>query len=168
MNIADEQKITDDAQVKGQQSCSSPYWVWGVLLAVVLLTAAIRIRLLQVPLERDEGEYAYGGQLILQGLPSDAPLYNIKPAIYIAYALIQAVFGQTHSGIHIGLLVINAATVFLLFFLAKRLFDPLTAVAAAAAFAILSIGQQVLGFSANREHFVILPALGGILLVLRH
>ncbi|MHC4423674.1 MAG: glycosyltransferase family 39 protein, partial [Planctomycetota bacterium] len=100
-------------------------------------------------------------------LPSDAPLYNIKPGIYIAYALIQAVFGQTHRGIHIGLLVINAATIFLLFFLAKRLFDPLTAVAAAAAFAILSIGQHVLGFSANREHFVILPALGGILLVLR-
>jgi MFS family permease len=143
------------------------YWVWGVLLAVMLLTAAIRIRLRAVPLERDEGEYAYGGQLILQGLPDDAPLYNIKPAIYITYALIQAVFGQTHSGIHLGLLVVNAATVFVLFFLAKRLFDPATAVAVAAAFAVLSVGRSVQGFSANREHFVILPALAGILLVLR-
>jgi hypothetical protein len=156
----------DRAEVKPQQPFNL-YWVWGVLLAVVLLTAAIRIRLLDVPLERDEGEYAYGGQLILQGLPSDAPLYNIKPGMYIAYALIQSVFGQTHIGIHLGLLVINVATIFLLFFLTKRLFDPVTAVTAAAAFAILSLGRWVLGFSANREHFVILPALGGILLVLR-
>ncbi|MHC4424424.1 MAG: hypothetical protein ACYSWR_07145, partial [Planctomycetota bacterium] len=98
------ENIIDKSEAKGQQSCNR-YWVWCVLLAVVLLTAAIRIRLREVPLERDEGEYAYGGQLILQGLPSDAPLYNIKPGIYIAYALIQAVFGQTHRGIHIGLLV---------------------------------------------------------------
>ncbi|MHC4258827.1 MAG: glycosyltransferase family 39 protein, partial [Planctomycetota bacterium] len=142
------------------------YWVWGVLLAVMLLTAAIRIRLRAVPLERDEGEYAYGGQLILQGLPDDAPLYNIKPAIYITYALIQAVFGQTRSGIHLGLLVINVATILVLFLLTKRLFDPATAVVAAAAFAVLSVGKSVLGFSANREHFVILPALAGILLLL--
>jgi 4-amino-4-deoxy-L-arabinose transferase-like glycosyltransferase len=138
-----------------------------VLLLVVLLTSVIRIRLLDIPLERDEGEYAYGGQLILQGLPSDAPLYNIKPGIYSAYALIQSVFGQTHSGIHLGLLVINVATILVLLLLTKRLFDPTTAVAAAAAFAILSVGKSVLGFSANREHFVILPALAGILLVLR-
>jgi hypothetical protein len=158
--------IKDRSKTEGQQSYNR-YLVWGVLLAVLLLTAAIRIRLLEIPLERDEGEYAYGGRLILQGLPSDAPLYNIKPGIYTAYALILAVFGQTHTGIHLGLLVINAATVFVLFFLAKRLFDPVTALAAAAAFAILSLGQRVLGFTANREHFVILPALGGILLVLR-
>ena len=33
------------------------------------LVVAIRIRLLGIPLERDEGEYAYAGQLILQGVP---------------------------------------------------------------------------------------------------
>jgi len=32
---------------------------WFILLAVLALVAAIRIRLLQFPLERDEGEYAY-------------------------------------------------------------------------------------------------------------
>ena len=160
-----DETTIDRTEANGRQS-SNRYWVWGVLLAVILLTAAVRIRLLEIPLERDEGEYAYGGQLILQGLPSDTPLYNIKPAIYIAYAIIQAVFGQTHSGIHLGLLVINATTILVLFFLTKRLFDPATAVAAAAAFAILSVGKPVLGFSANREHFVILPALAGILLLL--
>ena len=42
---------------------------WWVLAAIILgLTIAIRIRLLGIPLERDEGEYAYSGQLMLQGI----------------------------------------------------------------------------------------------------
>jgi len=144
------------------------YGLWAALLAVILLTAVIRFRLLEVPLERDEGEYAYAGQLILQGIPPYAQVYNMKmPGIYAAYALILAVFGQTHSGIHMGLLVINAATVLLMFLLVKRLFGPLAGVTAAATFALLSLGQSVQGIFANAEHFVILPALGGILLVLR-
>jgi hypothetical protein len=55
----------------------------------------------------------------------------------------------------------------LLFFLAKKLFDPLVGVAAAAAFALLSLGRPVQGIFANAEHFVILFALAGILLLLR-
>lgn len=143
------------------------YWVWIALLAVILFTAAIRLRLLAVPLERDEGEYAYAGQLILQGVPPYAQVYNMKmPGIYAAYALILAVFGQTHTGIHLGLLVINTATILLLFLLAKRLLNPFVAVAAAGAFALLSLGQSVQGLFANAEHFVILPAIAAILLLL--
>lgn len=144
------------------------HWVWVALLAVILFTGAIRLRLLAVPLERDEGEYAYAGQLILQGVPPYAQVYNMKmPGIYAAYAFILAVFGQTHTGVHLGLLVINTATILLLFFLAKKLFDPLVGVAAAAAFALLSLGRPVQGIFANAEHFVILFALAGILLLLR-
>jgi hypothetical protein len=144
------------------------YWVWAALLTIILSTAAIRVRLLEVPLERDEGEYAYAGQLILQGVPPYAQVYNMKmPGIYAVYALILSVFGQTPTGIHLGLLVINAATVFLLFLLVKELFDQVTGVVAATAFALLSLGQSVQGIFANAEHFVILPALGGILLLLR-
>jgi hypothetical protein len=39
------------------------YLVWLVLLTVLLFSVFIRYKLLDVPLERDEGEYAYGGQL---------------------------------------------------------------------------------------------------------
>ena len=41
-------------------------WPWLGLLLVLLIVGFIRIRLLATPLERDEGEYAYAGQLILQ------------------------------------------------------------------------------------------------------
>ena len=140
--------------------------MWVTLLAVIMLTSAVRIQLRDVPLERDEGEYVYAGQLILQDIPPYSQVYNMKmPGIYAAYALILAVFGQTCSGIHLGLLVINAVTVLLLFILVKKFLDPLAALVAAAAFALLSLGQMVLGFTANSEHFVIFFAVGGILLL---
>jgi len=37
---------------------------WAVLLLAVGLAAAVRVRLIGVPLERDEGEFAYAGQLL--------------------------------------------------------------------------------------------------------
>lgn len=140
--------------------------MWVMLLAVVILTSAVRVRLRDVPLERDEGEYAYAGQLILQGVPPYSQVYNMKmPGIYAAYALILAVFGQTISGIHLGLAVVNAATILLMFILARKFLDPPAALVAAAVFAILSLGLRVFGFTANSEHFVIFFAVGGILLL---
>jgi len=143
-------------------------WALACLLAILLLTAAIRARLLAVPLERDEGEYAYAGQLILQGVPPYRYVYNMKmPGIYAGYALLEAAFGETHQGIHLGLLVVNAGTILLVFLLANRLCGRVAGVAAAAAFALLSMGQPVQGIFANAEHFVLPPALGGILLLMR-
>ncbi len=143
-------------------------WVLACLLTILLLTAAVRIRLVDVPLERDEGEYAYAGQLILQGVPPYRHVYNMKmPGIYAGYALIEAAFGETHQGIHLGLLVVNAVTILLVFLLANRLHGRVAGVAAATTFALLSLGQPVQGIFANAEHFVLPPALGGILLLMR-
>ncbi len=159
---------TDDSTEQTQSQMLRRHLAWIGLCVVLILAAAVRVRLLDVPLERDEGEYAYAGQLILQGVPPYKLLYNMKlPGIYAAYALILAVFGQTHRGIHLGLLMVNSATIVIVFLLGKRLFGGLGGLASALAFAILSIGPAVQGFSANAEHFVILPAVGGILLLLR-
>jgi 4-amino-4-deoxy-L-arabinose transferase-like glycosyltransferase len=128
----------------------------------------IRIRLLSIPLERDEGEFAYMGQLILQGIPPYLISYNMKlPGIYAAYALIMFVFGQSVGGIHLGFLVINVATIILVFLLGKRLYDSYTGIIASASFAILSVSPCLLGTSAHGTHFVLLPALGGIIIMLK-
>ncbi|MBT7084621.1 MAG: hypothetical protein HN931_00405 [Desulfobacterales bacterium] len=142
--------------------------VWWVLLLIVLLAAGIRWRLLEIPLERDEGEYAYAGQLILQGIPPYEQMYSMKlPGIYAAYACILAIFGQTHIAIHLCLLFINAATIVLIFFVARHVGDSVTGLASAACFALLSVSQSVQGVFANAEHFVILPAVGGVFLLLK-
>ncbi|HEY8154897.1 MAG TPA: glycosyltransferase family 39 protein [Myxococcota bacterium] len=141
---------------------------WITLGLILICAAGLRLRLLGVPLERDEGEYAYAGQLLLEGLPPYQLAYNLKmPGSYAAYAGLMAVFGQTHTGIHLGLLFVNAASILLVFLLARRLFDARVGVLAAAAFAVLSISRGVLGFTANAEQLVLPPALAGMLALLR-
>jgi hypothetical protein len=141
---------------------------WILTVAIMILTVAIRLRLLEIPLERDEGEYAYAGQLMLQGIPPYKLAYNMKwPGTYAAYALIMWVFGQSAAAIHLGLLLINLASVALLFFLGRRLWNPIAGLAAAGCYAVLSVSPSVLGFAAHATHFVVLPVLGGLLLLLR-
>src|SRR5712691_6399903 len=140
---------------------------WSILaVAVFGVALAVRIRLLSIPLERDEGEYAYAGQLMLQGISPYKLAYNMKfPGTYAAYALIMSIFGQTISGIHIGLLLVNAATVGLIFLLGRRLVNSMAGITAAASYAVLSVSPSVLGFAAHATHFVMLPVLGGTLLL---
>jgi hypothetical protein len=146
----------------------SPFVVGGSLVFIILFVAFIRFRLLDFPLERDEGEYAYSGQLLLKGIPPYAKAYNMKlPGVYAAYALIMAVFGQTPAGIHLGLLIVNTATTVVEFIFARRLFGMFGGLIAAGTFAILSVSQPVLGTAAHATHFVILPAIGGIVLLVK-
>src|ERR1700731_1392243 len=92
------------------------YVAYALITLVLVLNCAVRFHLRNIPLERDEGEYAYAGQLMLQGIPPYKLAYNMKlPGTYTAYALILAVFGQTPAGVHLGVLVVNAMTVFLVF-----------------------------------------------------
>ncbi len=141
-----------------------PRWAACVALLCVLIGAAgIRARLLETPFERDEGEYAYAGQLLLEGVPPYTQAYTMKlPGIYLAYAVLLAVFGQTHGGVHLGLLIVNSITIVLLFLLAREWIGSLGAVVAAAVFALLSVGQPVQGIFANAEHFVLPFALLGL------
>ena len=141
---------------------------WVVVLLALLFAGLVRARLLSVPFERDEGEYAYAGQLILQGIPPYRMVYNMKlPGTYAAYAIVMALFGQTVRGVHLGLLVVNAAAIVLVFLLGRRLFGSFAGAVAAAGYALLSLSQTVLGVFAHATHFVILPALAGLLLLLR-
>src|ERR1700688_1285703 len=98
------------------------HWTWWFMVVVLVIVAVARLRLLDFPLERDEGEYAYAGQLILQGVPPYQECYNMKwPGTYVAYAAIMALFGQTPAGIHLGLLFVSLATAWLVFWIGWRI-----------------------------------------------
>ena len=138
------------------------------LLLILAFVAVVRIRLLSLPLERDEGEYAYAGQLMLEGVPPYQLIYNMKmPGIYAAYALIMAVFGQSASGIHLGFMLVNFGAIVMIYFVGRRFLGRAGAVAASAAYALLSTDPRVQGFNAHATHFVVLAALGGTLVLLR-
>ncbi len=138
-----------------------------VLVLLLVLFGSIRYRLREMPLERDEGEYAYSGQLLLQGVPPYQLAYNMKlPGIYAVYAGILTVFGETPAGIHLGLLAVNAVTALLIYWLVTLLFGRLAGLVAAATWLLLSTSASVLGFEAHATNFVALPAILGIILLL--
>jgi len=137
-----------------------------VLLLVIVVFGLIRYRQRNTPLERDEGEYAYSGQLLLQGIPPYKLACNMKlPGIYTAYAVILEVFGDTPAGIRMGLILVNSVTVLLLYFLAAAVFGRLAAVVTACSWGLLSASSGVMGFEAHATNFVVPPAMLGILLL---
>jgi hypothetical protein len=154
-----------------EQSCFNKrrsYWPALWLLLILALVAVVRIRLLSLPLERDEGEYAYAGQLMLEGVPPYQLVYNMKmPGIYAAYALIMAAFGQSAAGIHLGFMLVNFGAILLMYFVGRRFLGRAGAVAASAAYALMSIDPHVQGLNAHATHFVVLAALAATLMLLR-
>src|SRR3989442_13939866 len=103
------------------------YVCYAALLLVLLLFAFLRFRFRDMPLERDEGEYAYMGQLMLHGVPPYQTAANMKlPGTNAVYATIMALFGETTAGIHIGMILVTTLAGILVFLLGKYLYGPLT------------------------------------------
>ncbi len=150
------------------RSAVSKIWIAAALIIILGVVTAIRIRLLNFPLERDEGEFAYAGQLLLQGISPYKAAYTVTlklPGTFVGYALIMAIFGQTTTAIHAGVILINLASAALVFLLARRIFGNAAAVVATGTYALLSIIPVTLGLAAHATHFVMLFALAGTVLL---
>jgi hypothetical protein len=141
-------------------------FVW--LLLVLAVVTFIRIRLINMPLERDEGDFAYGGQLMLQGVSiyREACTDGLKlPGTCAAYALAMALFGQTTVAIHGVVILVTLATAALVFLLTRRICGDGAGTVAAGAYAMLSISPPSSGLAAHATHFVMLPVMAGIFLL---
>ncbi len=143
------------------------YFCYAALVVVVVVFSLIRIHLKTTPLERDEGEYAYAGQLMLQGIPPYQLAYNMKlPGTYAAYAVLMAAFGQTTEGIRIGMLVVLLCNTLLIFLLTRRLFGLLAATVAVGTYTVLANRLATMALDGHATHFIVLTALAGIFLLL--
>jgi len=146
-------------------SQTAAYIVLGLTLLFVLF---VRINLLDIPIERDEGGFAYIGKMMFEGKLLYTDLHDIKlPGLYITYGLIVKLFGFTPTGVHLGLLLFNVATILLLFFFIREIFDHLTAAITAATFAILSLSPNVLGFAGHATQLLLLPGFAGMWLLIK-
>ena len=138
----------------------------AVLGAAVVAVMIVRLHAAPVPLERDEGEYAFMGQLILDGVPPYSEAANMKlPGIYYAYSAILTLFGQTATGVHMGLMAVNLISTIILFLIARRLFGAAGGCMAGVAFVVTSADTSVLGLFAHATQFVVMFALAGIWLL---
>lgn len=158
-----------DVAVSAMISRGVAYRYGSFLIALLLIFASLycRVRLLEIPLERDEGGFAYMGQQLLNGIsPYHSGNMKILPGIHLAYAGSMLLFGETPAGIHAGLLTVNALTILLVFLVARRMIAVEGAVVAAGIYAILSVSQSLIGVFAHATHFVNLFVLAGLLALL--
>lgn len=147
---------------------SSRRWFLVLLLLLVLaFNFAVRWRLRDMPLERDEGEYAYAGQLILQGVLPYKIAFNMKfPGTYFMYALLMAIFGQSADGIHVGILLVTSLTALLLYFVGRELLSETGALIATAIYVCLAALPRAAGLAGHATHFVSLFVCTGIAAIL--
>lgn len=141
------------------------YILLGIAIVFVFIA---RMHLFSFPFERDEGEYALMGKLILDGHPPYTIAYNMKfPGTYYMYALIMGIFGESISGVHLGLTLIELASMVLMFYIARDFVSKIGAIIAAITFGILGTSWTLLGQAAHATHFVTFFALLGIVSILR-
>ncbi len=151
-----------------KRNLSSKYLPWIAVGIILAATIVLRLAMLQIPLERDEGEYAYMGQLLLQGIPPYLMAYSMKlPGVLAVYAIIMGIFGQSIGAIHMGLLIFNGIAIVLVFLLTRYFSDEIAGVVAALVYALLSVSPSVLGTAAHATQFLVPFALAGLLLLLK-
>jgi hypothetical protein len=128
-----------------------------ILLAagLVLIVAAVRAPLLPIPLERDEGEYAYiAWRLGYNELPYRDWVDQKPPAVFYVYRLALSLPFESVRAIHFVGLMFAAASTCGLFFLGLRFMGSFWAWLGAALFALLSADPLVQGTAANTELFM--------------
>src|SRR5579864_6991364 len=102
---------------------SARTWTWtsAGLALVFSLALLLRWPIAAIPLERDEGEYAYIAQRWLLGeVPYRASFDQKPPAVFAAYAVILRWLGSSPSAIHWGVQIYCLGTLSLIFFLGRR------------------------------------------------
>jgi len=145
----------------------SRYWDTLSLFVILLIITKLRFPFLEIPLERDEGAYAYMAQLLLEGVPPYTQAYSLYfPGVFIIYALTFLILGQTIFAIHFCLLVATLITIVIIFLIGKKLFDPLTGIISGATFGLLGLNPYAQGLFSHGEPFTMLFICSGVYLLL--
>jgi hypothetical protein len=140
----------------------------ALIAAAAAAFVLLRLSFLSIPLERDEGEYAYIAQRALLGEVPYRDAFDQKPpAIFAVYLAAFALFGPSVEGIHAFLYLWTVATCAALFDLVRRASDGLAAGFALLCFAVVSIEPRLTATAANTEVFMLLPLVASTGLLLR-
>jgi hypothetical protein len=126
--------VTTDVDAAARSPVSRTGWGCAAILAVAAVAFVfVRAPFVSVPLERDEGEYAYIAQRLLTGeMPYRDAFDQKPPGVFLAYAGAFAILGQSVEAIHLFMYVWTAATALALFGCVGRLAGALAGAFAAA------------------------------------
>lgn len=138
------------------------------MLAVLALSLVLRALVVDLPMERDEGQYGYIAWRWLDGaLPYVDSFDQKPPATYLVYALAFAAFGVSPESLHWVTGLYTLGTVVALHALGRVLVSPAAGLAAAAMLSLLVVEPSFLGNASNTETFLLLPMVLGLLASVR-
>ena len=154
----DSKDITDS---DGSRPAAIPFKRIVLCVAIIIFfTTAIRLPLLNIPFERDEGAYAYiAWRLGHNELPYRDWVDQKPPGVYWVYRAALSLPLEPVHAVHFMGLLFSAASACALFFLARRFLSVPLACGAAVLFALLSADPWVEGTAANTELFMLLPLI---------
>lgn len=157
-----EQQLKVDSNPPANRVISTTPFAWiGIVLLVVAFIA--RLRLLGIPFERDEGVFTYIGRALWEGELLYTDLYDNKlPGLYLVYGLFAQVFGVQPTGIHLGALLWQLATLAVFFFWLREILGRDRALASTGLFALYAASSEVLGFASHATQLCALPAIAGL------
>ncbi len=136
---------------------------WVYLVLIFGWALLLRAPIAHIPLDRDEGEYAYIAQRSLIGeIPYKTSFDQKPPVTFVIYALIERFIGTTPAAIHWATQIYTLGTLALVFFLGEKLFSGFAGVLAAFLLALMTADTTVTGNSSNTEIFMILPLTGAL------
>lgn len=144
---------------------------WGPFLLLAIISAIVlqtRLKLLAIPMERDEAGFAYIGHWFLHGKSLYTDMVDNKlPGLYLLYLGFTSLFGYNAVGVHIGLLLTSAVSAVCFYFLTRDLFNHFVASVATAFFVLLSAAPNVAGFAAHATQLLLPFVFGGFLILWR-
>lgn len=166
-----KRKAASKKQSKKKVQASSfqlPRWAPWVVLGLLSLTYLyVRSLFWAVPMERDEGIYAYFGKLILDGQIPYVDFYEHRlPGIFYMYAIIIGIFGD-FEGLAAGFTLMNIGSMIWIYLVGRRLLNTTSGLIAAAIFALMSLQPESVGFTRQSEHIVAFWLSGGLFFTLR-
>lgn len=140
----------------------------GILILLASLLVLVRLPFLGVPLERDEGEYAYcAWQMQLGNMPYRDIMTSVSPAVFFLYRFAFNIFGPTLQGIRIFTLLYLILTLGLFYYLARNLLGRAGAFLAGLIFVFLCTNPGTLSNMSQREIFASLPLIASFILLQR-
>jgi hypothetical protein len=141
-------------------------WAFWLMIIALALVAIARIQLLGMPLERDEGGYAYIGSHLFGSQRLYTDMYDIKlPGLYLLYACFDLLPGGPSTRIHLGLLCMHAGALWFFHQLIDRILGKTEAHLATALFAVSAVLPGVYGFASHATQLLQLPLMLALLLL---
>jgi hypothetical protein len=131
-----------------------------LFVAIMVASLAVRMPLLNIPLERDEGEYAYiAWRMGAREIPYRDWVDQKPPGVFWVYRAALALPLEPVRAIHLVGALFAAASAATLFLLARRFLGTFWAVSAGMSLGLFSADLTVQGNAANTEIFMQLPLL---------